>query len=82
MNFPGKIPTLLEIQVESFHTDFYNALAVLFIMGLRYLNKSLDGGFLEVADGNDSNQLYTHTECIRQVKILLDIFDRRGYFDF
>lgn len=79
MGFPGKMPTLQEIQVEAFRTDFYNALAVLFIMGLRFFNHSFDGGFLEVADGN---QLYTHPECIRQVKILLDIFDRRGYFDF
>lgn len=82
MNFPGEMPTLLQIQVEAFRTDFYNALVVLFIMGMRFLSKSFDGGFLEVADGNDSNKFYSHPECIKQVKILLNIFNRRGYFDF
>lgn len=87
MNFPGKFPTLLEIQVESFRTDFYNVLITLFIIGLRFLNKSFDGGFLEVVtdkepNANNSIQLYSHPECIRQMKNLLKIFDRRGYFDF
>lgn len=85
LKFPGKFPTLLEIQVESFRTDFYNALLILFIIGLRYVNKSFDGGFIEVVSdepANDSGKLYTHPECIQQLKCLLDIFDRRGYFDF
>lgn len=81
LDFPGKMPTLLEIQVEAFRTDFYNALITLFIIGLRFLSKSFDGGFIEVVNDKD-NHLYSHPECISEMKNLLNIFDRRGYFDF
>lgn len=85
LKFPGKIPTLLDIQVESFRTDFYNALLVLFIIGLRFVNKAFDGGFLDVVSDQRTDgigKLYSHPECIKQLKYLLDIFNRRGYFDF
>lgn len=85
LRFPGRIPTLLEIQIESIRTDFYNALLILFIIGLRFINESFEGGFIEVVSderANDSGKLYSHPECIKQMKLLLDIFDRRGYFEF
>lgn len=83
LNFPGSIPTLLEIQSAVFHVDYYNALIVLFILGLRYVNKSYDGGFLEAANNCSSNaKMYAHPECIEQLKYTLDLFDRRGYLDY
>lgn len=80
LNFPGNFPTLFDIQLAAFRVDLYNALIVLFIVGLRYVNQSFDGGFLEAT--NESGKLYSHPECIEQLKYLLDLFDRRGYFDF
>lgn len=87
LNFPGKLPKLFDIQLAVFRIDVYNALIVLFILGLRYVHKSFDGGFLEVANNNEldeqgSDQFYSHPDCIKQLKYLLDLFDRRGYFDF
>lgn len=87
MKFTGRFPTLLEIQIEAYRTDFYNAMICLFITGLRYLTKSFNGGFIEVAndeqtDENDHGKLYSHPECIKKMKVLLNIFDRRGFFDF
>lgn len=88
LKFPGKTPTLLDIQSACFHVDVYNALIVLFIVGLRFVNKFHDGGFIDVAankdraNENENSKLYSHPECIEQLKYLLDIFDRRGYFDF
>lgn len=87
LNFPGKIPTLLDIQLATFRVDLYSALIVLFIIGLRYISKSFDGGFVEAAnedstDQNDTEKLYTHPKCIEELKGVLDLFDRRGYFDF
>lgn len=79
-----KIPTLLDIQTACFRVDFFNALITLFIIGLRYINKFHDGGSVDIAknSGNENNILYTHPDCIEQLKNLLNIFDRRGYFDF
>lgn len=85
LKFPGKIPTLLDIQLACFRVDIYSALIILFIVGLRYVTKFHDGGFIDVVndDGSDkSGKLFSHPECIEQLKYTLDIFDRRGYFDF
>lgn len=83
LKFPGSIPTLLDIQTAVFHVDYYNALIVLFILGLRYVNTSYDGGFLEAANDSKSNaKMYSHPECIEQLKYTLDLFDRRGYLDY
>lgn len=83
LNFPGSVPTLLDIQSAVFRVDYYNALIVLFILGLRFLDKSLDGGFLEAANDCGSNaKMYSHPECIEQLKYTLDLFDRRGYLDY
>lgn len=90
LQFPGNYPSLLDIQSNVFRVDSYNALIVLFILGLRYVNMSFDGGFLELLndddedndDGIGSGKLYSHPDCIAQLKYLLDLFDRRGYFDF
>lgn len=79
LRFPGKYPTLLEIQLTTYRVDIYSALLVLFITGLRYVNQSFDGGFIEAT--NDG-QMYTHPECVERLKYLLDLFDRRGYLDF
>lgn len=83
LHFPGKLPTLFDIQLAVFEVDLYNALIVLFIFGLRHVNQCFDGGFLEVATDDDtgSSQLYSHPQCTEQLKYLLDLFDRRGYFD-
>ncbi|XP_031628478.1 uncharacterized protein LOC116344183 [Contarinia nasturtii] len=81
----SKIPTLFDIQSACFRIDFYNALIILFIVGLRHINKFHDGGFIDVLNNNNndnSSGLYTNPACIGQLKNLLDIFDRRGYFDF
>lgn len=83
LSFPGRMPTLLEIQTVAFRPDLYNTLIVLFITGLRYVNKSFDEGAHEVAgDGHERNELFSHPDCIERVKYLLDMFDRRGYLDF
>lgn len=83
LKFPGTIPTLLDIQLAVFRVDYYNALIVLFILGLRYVDKSLDGGFLEAANDCGPNaKMYSHPDCIEQLKYMLDLFDRRGYFDY
>lgn len=87
LNFPGKIPSLIDIQLATFRVDLHNAFICLFIIGLRYVNKYHDGGFLDVSNDekakkNGHDHLYSHPECIEQLKYLLDIFDRRGYFDF
>lgn len=87
LNFPGKMPSLLNVHLNTFRVDLYNALICLFIIGLRYVNKFYDGGFLDVSNSersqqNGNDKLYSHPECIEQLKYLLDIFDRRGYFDF
>lgn len=83
LKFPAKLPTLLDIQSAVFKVDLYNALIVLFILGLRHVNQCFDGGFLEVLDDDTSSgKLYSHPQCIEQLKYLLDLFDRRGYFDY
>lgn len=83
LNFRGSIPTLLDIQLAVFQIDYYNALIVLFVLGLRYVNMSYDGGFLEAVNGSNSNaKMYSHPECIEQLKYMLDLFDRRGYLDY
>lgn len=87
LNFPGKIPTLLDIQSACFRVDLYNALVTLFIVGLRFVTQFFDGGFIEVANDepknkNESNNMYSHPVCVERIKYLLDLFDRRGYFDF
>lgn len=81
LNFPGKIPTLFDIQLLIFRVDFFNALMSLFIVGLRYINTFFDGGFFELTDVNGSQKLYSHPKCIEQVQYLLDLFDRRGCFE-
>lgn len=87
LHFPGTIPTLYDTQLTFFRVDVYSALIALFIVGLRYVNKFHDGGFIDIANdenesGKETDKLYTHPDCIQQLQYLLDIFDRRGYFDF
>lgn len=86
LNFPGPTPTLLDIQSAAFRVDYYNALIILFVLGLRFAKKSYDGGFMEVFDddgqSHESKTFYSHPECIEQLKYLLNLFDRRGYFDY
>lgn len=84
LKFPGKYPTLLEIQLTTYRVDIYSSLIVLFITGLRFVNQSFDGGFIEVANDEQTNvnQMYTHPACVERMKYLLNLFDRRGYFDF
>lgn len=48
INFPGPTPTWLDIQCAAFRVDYYNALAVSFVLVLRFVEKSYDGGFMEV----------------------------------
>lgn len=89
LNFSGPTPTLLDIQCAAFRVDYYNALIVLFVLGLRFVKKSYDGGFMDVFDdgtergqSNVPESFYSHPECIEQLKYLLSLFDRRGYFDY
>lgn len=86
LNFAGPTPTLLDIQCAAFRVDYYNALIVLFVLGLRFVKKSYDGGFMDVfSDDGESDapgSFYSHPECIEQLKYLLNLFDRRGYFDY
>lgn len=87
LKFPGQTPSLFDIQLACFGKNFYTSLLTLFIVGLRFINKFYDGGFLDVLDTdqkdvNDNSTLFSHPESVEQVKYLLNIFDRRGYFDF
>lgn len=87
LNYPKKLPTLLDIQTVVFRFDLYNALVVLFVIGLRYMEESFDGGFMELTETTHKNdeksaQMYSHPKCIKELKYLLDMFDRRGYFDY
>lgn len=91
LEYPMKLPTLMDIQTVVFRFDLYNALVVLFVIGLRYLGESFDGGFMELTETasetaqqseEKSVQMYTHPKCIEDLKYLLDMFDRRGYFDY
>lgn len=87
LKFPGQIPTLSDIQLACFSKNFYTSLLTLFIVGLRFINKFHDGGFLDVLntdkkDVNKNGMLFSHPESVQQVKYLLNMFDRRGYFDF
>ncbi|XP_031621919.1 uncharacterized protein LOC116339969, partial [Contarinia nasturtii] len=47
LKFPT-IPTLFDIQSACFRIDFYNALIILFIVGLRHINTFHDGGYIDV----------------------------------
>lgn len=78
LEYPDVLPTLLDIQTAAFRIDFYNALIVLFVIGLRYVGKS--GEYMDLVGGKES--MYSHPECISKTKYMLDLFDRRGYFDF
>lgn len=78
LDFPGTIPTLVDIQLAAFRVDYYNALIILFILGLRYVNTSFDGGYMDAA----KEKMYSHPECIEQLKYTLDLFNRRGYLDY
>ncbi|KAJ6647542.1 Scavenger receptor class B member 1 [Pseudolycoriella hygida] len=87
LRYPAQIPTLLDIQALVFRFDFYNALIVLFVIGLRYMGESFDGGFVELTKNaqngeGESATMYSHPKCIEDLKYLLNMFDRRGYFDF
>lgn len=87
LEYPRKLPTLIDIQTVVFRFDLYNALIILFMIGLRYLGESFSGGFIELTanTGNSeakSVEMYSHPKCIEDLKYLLDLFDRRGYFDY
>lgn len=89
IDFPGPMPTLLDIQCAAFRVDYYNALIVLFVLGLRFVGRSYDGGFMDVLNNDDEDvqsnaneSFYSHPECIEQLKYLLNLFQRRGYFDY
>lgn len=87
MNYPKKVPLLKDIQVVAYRMDLYTALIILFITGLRFLDTSFEGGSIEVSKSiqnseEGSDGMYSHPECQRQLKYLLDIGDRRGYFDY
>lgn len=87
LKYPQKLPTLMDIQTVVFRFDLYNALIVLFVIGLRYSEESFDGGFMELSENTQkseekSTRMYSHPKCIEDLKYLLDMFDRRGYFDY
>lgn len=87
LEYPRTLPTLLDIQTVVLRFDLYNALVVLFVIGLRYVGESFDGGFMELtemAHSSDENsaKMFTHPKCIEELKYVLEMFDRRGYFDF
>lgn len=85
LNYPKKIPSLLEIQSVTFRIDFYNILLILLVIGLRYVGKSYDGGFIEMSEcmqDNDETGMYSQPECKEKLKYMLDLFDRRGYLDY
>ncbi|XP_055308222.1 uncharacterized protein LOC129572304 [Sitodiplosis mosellana] len=87
LNYSGHMPTLFEMQSTFFGVDLYNALAVLFIIGIRYKNTVPSDGSLEVANSSektndDNTKLYSNPEYIKHMKYLLEIFERRGYFEF
>lgn len=87
LQYPNSLPTLVDIQTLVFRFDLYNVLVVLFVIGLRYMDTSFDGGFMELSECaqnvNDTPaQMYSHPKCIDELKYILDMFDRRGYLDF
>lgn len=87
LKYPKKLPTLMDMQTLVFRFDLYNALVVLFVIGLRYMGESFDGGFMELTESSQNSEensarMYSHPKCIDDLKYLLDMFDRRGYFDF
>ena len=78
---------MIDMQTIVFRFDLYNVLVVLFVIGLRYMDKSFDGGFMELSENAQSNEghtnrMYAHPKCVEELKYTLDMFDRRGYFDF
>lgn len=80
MKYPKELPTLLEIQMAAFRMDWYNILIVLLLIGVRYVAKSDE--FMNLVDGQKFSEMYSQPECILRMKYLLNLFDRRGYFDF
>lgn len=87
MNYPKKIPSLLDIQSVVFRVDLYNVIIILLVIGLRYFGNGYDGGFIELSenmqnDDGNTNGMYSHPECKEKLQYLLKMFDRRGYFDF
>lgn len=79
-NYPADIPSLLEIQLAAFHVDFYSALIILLLIGIRYVSKS--GEFMNLVDGDGFSEMYSQPEGIAKWKYMLKLFDRRGLFDF
>lgn len=86
MDYPKKIPSLLDIHSVAFRMDLYNSIIILLIIGLRYVGISYEGGFIEMSEnmGRDDNTtgMYTQPECRVKLQYLLEMFNRRGYFDF
>ncbi|XP_037024113.1 uncharacterized protein LOC119066001 [Bradysia coprophila] len=87
LQYPKTLPTLIDIQTLVFRFDLYNVLIVLFVIGLRYTDESFDGGFMELSENaqntnGKATQLYSHPKCIEELQYILEMFDRRGYFDF
>lgn len=87
MNYPKALPSLTDIQVIAYRMDFYTALVILLCVGLRFLDTSFEGGSIEMSKtiqngGEEKGGMYSHPECQRQLKYLLDLTDRRGYFDY
>lgn len=80
LKYPKELPSLLDIQTAAFRVDLYNALIVLFVIGLRYVKKSDD--FTNLVDEHKSEPMFSDPECISKLKYMLNLFDRRGYFDF
>lgn len=84
LKYPKKIPSLIDIQVVAYRMDLYTSLVILLCTGLRYMNASFDGGSIEMSKsiGEKTGGMYSHPDCQAQLKYLLNMFDRRGYFDF
>lgn len=87
LKYPKELPTLIDIQTTVFRLDLYNVLIVLFVIGLRYVDESFDGGFMELTENarggeEKTHRMYSHPKCIEDLQYLLDVFDRRGYFDY
>lgn len=87
LEYPKIPPTLLDIQTVVFRFDLYSSLIVLFVIGLRYSAESFDGGFMELTENTQNSEeksanMYSHPKCIADLQYLLDMFDRRGYFDY
>lgn len=83
LHYPKELPTLFGIQKLAFRADLYNMLKVLLVISSRYWESCCDGDFIELAENAEENtDMYSCPGCIKKIKYILDLFDRRGNFEF